>query len=43
MDLDKLIDSLPVHERERFLEQVGEYRYARDREVGQASFMAFVR
>lgn len=43
MDLEKFIDSLPVHERERFLEQVGEYRVAVDRERGQASFMEFVR
>lgn len=43
MDLEKFIDSLPGHERERFLEQVGEYRVAVDRERGQASFMEFVR
>ena len=42
-DLEALIAQLPVHEQEKLLEQVAEYKAAVEREKCQASFMAFVK
>jgi predicted phage terminase large subunit-like protein len=43
MNIEELVGGLPAHEREKLMEQVGEYKMALERERGQASFMAFVR
>lgn len=41
--LDELMAALPQTEQETLLAQVEEYRQARDREVAQKSFMAYVK
>ena len=41
--LDQLMAALPQNEQETLLAQVEEYRVARDREIAQKSFMAYVR
>jgi len=43
LDLEKLVAQLPIHEQEKLMEQVAEYKAALEREKCQASFMAFVR
>ena len=42
-NLEALVAQLPVHEQEKLLEQVAEYKAAVEREKCQASFMAFVK
>jgi predicted phage terminase large subunit-like protein len=42
-DLEALVAQLPVHEQEKLLEQVADYKAAVEREKCQASFMAFVK
>ena len=42
-DLEALVAQLPIHEQEKLMEQVAEYKAALEREKCQASFMAFVK
>jgi predicted phage terminase large subunit-like protein len=42
-DMEALIGQLPLHEQEKLMEQVAEYRAALEREKCQESFMAFVK
>jgi hypothetical protein len=42
-EMEGLIDQLPDHERDKFLQQFADYRSAVERENCQKSFMAFVK
>ena len=42
-DMEALIAQLPLHEQERLMEQVNDYKAALEREKCQESFMAFVK
>jgi predicted phage terminase large subunit-like protein len=42
-DMETLIAQLPIHEQEKFLHQMDEYRRALEREKCQESFMAYVK
>ena len=42
-DMEALVAQLPLHEQEKLMQQVAEYRAALEREKCQESFMAFVK